>query len=169
VKVVLLNNDHHRSQFKCEEDSLTEYIQKQVSQDVKKRLATCFVHVNQQNRVLAYYTLSSESLGRESIPEVYQKKVPKNYNAPVILLGRLARDFSQKGTGLGELMLMDALHRSYALSEKSIGAMAVVVFPINEKAKKFYGGYGFIELPDSGQMFLPMNVIAKLFKGDSSI
>jgi predicted GNAT family N-acyltransferase len=168
MKVELLKKDHDRSRFKCEEETLTEYIQKQVSQDVKKRLATCFVNVNQQNRVLAYYTLSSESLGRESIPEVYQKKVPRNYNAPVILLGRLARDISQKGTGLGELMLLDALHRSYTLSEKSIGAMAVVVFPINEKAKKFYAGYGFIDIPDSGQMFLPMNVIAKLFKGDST-
>ncbi|MEM6846403.1 MAG: hypothetical protein AAF632_29620, partial [Bacteroidota bacterium] len=79
-----------------------------------------------------------------------------------ILLGRLARDIKAKGTGLGEHLLLDALFRSYTLSEQSIGAMAVVVDPINENAVKFYKKYGFEQLPDSEKMFLPMNVIKQL-------
>jgi hypothetical protein len=41
--------------------------------------------------------------------------------------------------------------------------MAVVVDPIDEDAVRFYQKYGFILLPDSGKMFLPMNIIARLF------
>lgn len=162
MNITLLEKSHNRTDFECEEQALTDYIRRQVSQDMRKRLATCFVALDDRHNVIGYYTLSSESLGRDLIPERFIKKVPRNYNAPVILLGRLARDVKTKGTGLGEHLLLDALFRSYTLSQKSIGAMAVVVDPINQFAIKFYEKYGFEQLPDSEKMFLPMNVIAEL-------
>lgn len=162
MEIVLLDKTHNRKNFECEEKSLTDYIHKQVSQDVKKRLAICFVATNKESNVIGYYTLTSESLGRDLIPDKYLKKVPKNYNAPVILLGRLARDKKEKGTGLGEHLLLDALFRAFTLSEESIGAMAVVVDPINEHAIRFYEKYGFERLPDSEKMFLSMNTIKQI-------
>lgn len=162
MNISILNKTHNRKGFQCEEQRLTHYIQRQVSQDVKKKLAICFVATDEDNNVMGYYTLSSESLGREQIPDKYIIKVPQNYNAPVILLGRLARDISAKGTGLGEYLLLDALFRAYTLSEESIGAMAVVVDPINEFAVKFYKKYGFVQLPDSDKMFIPMNTIKEI-------
>jgi len=164
VAIILLEKHHNRKKFECEEESLTYYIKQQVNQDIRKRLATCFVAIDEGQNVIGYYTLTSDSLGRDLIPEKYKKQVPNNYNAPVILLGRLARDINTKGTGLGEHLLLDALFRSYTLSEESIGAMAVVVDPINESASRFYDKYGFVELPDSEKMFLPMNVIRQLIK-----
>lgn len=162
MDISILDKTHNRKSFECEEQSLTDYIQRQVSQDVKKRLAICFVATEKGNNVTGYYTLTSESLGRELIPEKYLKKVPKNYNAPVILLGRLARDIKEKGSGLGEHLLLDALFRAFTISEESIGAMAVVVDPINEYAVKFYEKFGFEKLPDSEKMFLPMNTIKQI-------
>jgi predicted GNAT family N-acyltransferase len=162
VKIQLLEKTHKRKDFACEENLLTEYIRKQVSQDIRKRIAICFVAVDNEQNVIGYYTLTSESLGRELIPGKYIKQVPRNYNAPVILLGRLARDIKTKGTGLGEHLLLDALFRSYKLSNESIGAMAVVVEPINEKAIEFYKKYGFEQLPDSKKLFLPMKIIGQL-------
>ena len=132
---------------------------------MKKNLAVCFVLTgNNSNRVLGYYTLTSESLNRNDVPENYKKKIPKNYNAPVTLIGRLARDTTIKGTGAGEFLLLDALKRSCEISQKGIGSIAGVVDPINENAVNFYGKYGFILLPDSGKMFLPMKTIYKLFE-----
>lgn len=58
---------------------------------------------------------------------------------------------------------MDALQRAYLISRTAIGSMAVVVDPIHEKAVWFYDKYGFIPLPDSEKMFLPMQTIARLF------
>lgn len=162
MKIRLLEKTHQRKSFSCEVDSLNNYIRNQVSQDIRKRLVTCFVAVDENQNVIGYYTLTSESLGRDLIPDRYIKQVPANYNAPVILLGRLARDISARGTGLGEYLLLDALFRSYQLSKESIGAMAVVVDPINEKAFEFYSKYGFERLPDSERMFLPMKVIGQL-------
>lgn len=162
MNISILDKSHNRKCFECEVQQLTDYIQKQVSQDIKKRLAICFVATDKDKNVIGYYTLTSESLGRDLIPEKYIKKVPQNYSAPVILLGRLARDIKVKGSGLGEHLLLDALFRAFTLSEESIGAMAVVVDPINEFAVKFYEKYGFEKLPDSEKMLLPMNTIKQI-------
>lgn len=163
MKVILLNPKiHNRNSFSCEEESLTEYLKKQAGQDLKKRFAACFVVVDEDGQVKGYFTLSNDSLGREEIPEEYKKRIPQHYHVPVTLLGRLARDISAKGTGLGEHLLLDALYRSYNAS-KTIASMAVIVDPINGKAVQFYGKYGFTMLLDSGKMFLAMNAIGKLF------
>lgn len=162
MRVELLNRQHDRSQFTCEEQSLTHYLQEQVSQDVRKRLTVCFVATDEAKRVLGYYTLSSQSMGRSILPEDLKKKVPENYQAPVILLGRVARDLEMKGKEFGSWLLMDALVNAYRLSKKSIGAMAVVVDPMSEYAREFYAKFGFLELPDSGRMFIPMKGIEAL-------
>jgi hypothetical protein len=73
-------------------------------------------------------------------------------------MGRLAVDTRFQGIGLGKLLLIDALFRSYEIS-KSIGSFAVVVDPLNEEAERFYPKYGFILLPDSCKMFLPMKTV----------
>jgi len=162
LEIFILDKTHNRKAFECEEQQLTDYIKKQVSQDIKKKLAVCFVAIDSDINVIGYYNLSSESLGREQIPDKYLRKVPQNYNAPVILLGRLARNITAKGTGLGEHLLLDALFRAFTLSEESIGAMAVIVDPMNQFAIKFYEKYGFEQLPDSKKMFLPMSTIKQI-------
>ena len=162
MEIFILDKTHNRKAFECEEQQLTDYIKKQVSQDIKKKLAICFVAIDSDINVIGYYNLSSESLGREQIPDKYLRKVPQNYNAPVILLGRLARNITAKGTGLGEHLLLDALFRAFTLSEESIGAMAVIVDPMNQFAIKFYEKYGFEQLPDSEKMFLPMSTIKQI-------
>lgn len=59
--------------------------------------------------------------------------------------------------------LIDALKRCFETTD-SIGAYAVIVDPLDNEAATFYEKYGFIKLPDSGKMFLPMKTIKGLFK-----
>lgn len=164
--IVLLDTKIHiRTSFQCEENSLELYLKNQSGQDMRKGLAACFVQVNDQMNVLGYYTLANHSIPREAVPQKYAKKVPHHYDIPVTLLGRLARDISKRGKGMGEELLVDALLRSYLIAQKSIASMAIVTDPINNRAVDFYGRYGFIQLPESERMFLPMQVIAKLTDG----
>jgi hypothetical protein len=58
---------------------------------------------------------------------------------------------------------VDALVRSYEIS-KSVGSFAVVVDPLDEEAERFYTNYGFVLLPDSRKMFLPMKTVGRLFE-----
>jgi GNAT superfamily N-acetyltransferase len=159
-----LNALHHKKQFRCGKQILDHYLHTQAKQDVKRYISACFVLADEANNVKGYYTLSSASLERVHLPEEIIRKLPPTYsNLPATLLGRLAVDNLHKGQGLGALLLMDALRRSYDVSIGDVASMAVVVDPLDEDARMFYDRYGFILLPDSGKMFLPMKTIADLF------
>jgi len=160
---VPLENAHRRKDFECGELSLNNYLHLQAKQDMKRRLSVCFVLADEQNRVGGYYTLSNASIPREFLPEEIERKLSPAYaNLPATLLGRLAVDRAAKGKGFGKDLLIDALKRSCETS-KTIGSMAVIVNPLDEEAERFYLKYGFIKLPDSGKMFLPMGTVATLF------
>lgn len=157
---MLLDKTHKKSLFKCEEVSLEVYIQKQAGQDIKRKVAACFVIANPAGVIKGYYTLSADNVARDLIPQDLKAKLPYRY-LPVILLGRLARDVNYKGTGLGGILLADALSRA-CVASATVGAWAVVTDPINEIARKFYSSFGFIAL-ESGRMFITMETIRASF------
>ncbi len=160
----LLASEHNKKDFTCGESLLDDYLHKQAGQDIKRKLSACFVLSDlEAGFIKGYYTLSNNSIPIELIPESFKKKLPKSYNAiPATLLGRLAIDNRFQGLKLGRFLLIDALKRSYETS-KTVGSFAVIVDPLNDEAENFYTKYGFIKLPDSGKMFLPMNTVKQLF------
>lgn len=162
---VPLEAGHDRSGFDCGRESLNHYLLKQAGQDMKRRLAVAFVLTGADGKVIGYYTLSSDGLPFEEVPAAVRKTMPRSYkNLPTILLGRLAVDRRRHGEGLGELLLLDALKRSYDLSLTDVGAAAVVADPIDDGAAAFYAQYGFVMLPDRGRMFIPMKTVRLLYK-----
>ena len=158
---MLLDATHEKTYFSCGHAMLDNYIQKQAKQDIKGKLAACFVYTESSKTILGYYTLSNSSIPRQILPDHLCKKLPKYKDLPVTLLGRLAIDLKHQGKKIGQLLLIDALKRSLD-SSASIGSMAIIVDPIDENATAFYAKYGFIQLPDIGRMFLPMSTIEKL-------
>ena len=163
LTIAPLHSSHNKKEFRCGKELLDNYIHTQAKQDAKKSLSACFVLIDQEKKVNGYYTLSNTGISRDTLPNELSKKLPESYtNLPATLLGRLAVDESVSGKGFGELLLMDALKRSYEVSKSVIGSIAVIVDPIDEQAIQFYEKYGFILLPDSGKMFLAMKTISKL-------
>jgi predicted GNAT family N-acyltransferase len=135
----------------------------QAKQDIKRKLTACFILSDDELTVKGYYTLSNTSVNRDFLPESIIKILPPSYKLlPATLLGRLAVDINYKGQGLGSNLLIDALKRSY-LNSLQIASMAVVVDPLDDEANAFYYHFGFIELPDSGKMFIPMAQLEHIF------
>jgi predicted GNAT family N-acyltransferase len=160
-----LNSKHKKSDFSCGKEMLDTYIHQQANQDVKRKLAACFVVCESKtNLIKGYYTLSNNSIPSELVPSAIRKKLPGSYESiPTTLLGRLAIDNKFQGQGIGKYILIDALKRSYETS-KTIASIAVIVDPIDIEAENSYAKYGFTKLPDSGKMFLAMKTISELFK-----
>lgn len=79
-----------------------------------------------------------------------------------LLLGRLAIDKKHQGKGIGKILLIDALKRSYEISQK-IGSFALVVDPMDEESESFYKKYDFLTLPDSGIFFITIRTLNVLF------
>ncbi len=160
-----LDSKHIRDRFSCGNELLDNYFWKQAKQDVKRKLSACFVLIDiESDNIKGYYTISSGSISNDLIPNSFRKKLPKSYlSIPTILLGRLAIDVKYQSQGLGKVLLIDALERCFDISD-SVGTFAVIVDPMDYNAELFYKKYGFIKLPDSKKMFLPMKTIKELFE-----
>jgi GNAT superfamily N-acetyltransferase len=162
--IELLDKNHNRDDFDCGKALLNKYLKTQAGQDLKRKLAVCFVLSNNEKKIQGYYTLSNNSIPLSSFPEPIRNKLPKSYIAiPSTLLGRLAIDKKYQGQGIGKILLIDALKRSYEISQE-IGSFAVIVDPIDKEAEKFYKKYDFIKLPDSEKMFIAIKTLQELFK-----
>lgn len=158
-----LSAQHDRAGFSCGVPSLDAYLHKQAGQDARKRAAAVFVASPNGRTIAGYYTLSQYAVRLDAVPPTIAQRFPKYPMIPATLLGRLAvaRDF--RGQRLGEFLLMDALHRSLALSEE-IASVGVVVDALDESAAAFYRKYGFFELlAGDRRLFLPMGTISQLF------
>lgn len=160
-------SDGHRKlkkEFSCGKLMLDNYLKNQASQDVKRMLSACYVSVDKETGLIqGYYTLSNNSIPLKLVPESFKNHLPASYNSlPATLLGRLAVDDRFQGCGIGKMLLIDALSRSYGLS-RMIGSFAVAVDPLDKEAEGFYSKFGFIMLPDSRKMILPMATIEQLF------
>lgn len=163
-RIAPLGKGHGRSTFACGSEPLDRYLQQQARQDAEKRVAAPFVLIEPPaSTVLGYYTLSASVIAADALPAELAKKLPRYPQLPVTLLGRLAVDQSRKGKGLGEFLLMDALHRSLAAAAE-IAAMAVIVDAKDAAAEAFYRHFGFIPLQRQPvRLFLPMKTVAGLF------
>ena len=151
-----------RDKFDCGKESLNNYIRRNATKDVKSGACTCFIIKNDDLEVIGYYTLSTESIPIEEAPPEFHKKIKYQY-VPVILLGRLAVDRNHFEKGFGKLLLVNPLKRSFEVAKNHVGAVAVIVDPMDEKAEQFYSKYGFTLLPDSGRMFMSMKTIENAF------
>jgi predicted GNAT family N-acyltransferase len=164
-RVEPLGKRHDRSGFSCGVEALDRYLREQAGQDARKRVAAPFVLCEgTSDRVVGYYTLSALGLDIGEWPEDVARKLPRYPLVPATLLGRLAVDTRARGSGAGEYLLMNALHRALEAT-KEVASVAVVVDAKNAAAEAFYRRYGFVGLADQPhRLFLPMAVIAKLFR-----
>jgi len=162
-RVEPLRKAHDRVAFSCGIEALDNYLKKQASQDVAKRVAVCFVLTPDGKTVAGFYTLSQYSVDLVKLPEDIVRRLPKYPEVPATLLGRLAISERFKGQGLGEFLLLDVLHRSLEQS-KHVASAALIVDAKDEAAKQFYEHFDFLSLPNTpSRLFLPMSTVEQLF------
>ncbi|WP_019561439.1 GNAT family N-acetyltransferase [Caldimonas manganoxidans] len=159
-RVVPLTATHDRSAFDCDSPVLNRYLREQVSQDVRRRVAACFVAVTDDGCIAGYYTLASASLWLGDLPPSIAKKLPRYPTVPAVRMGRLAVDRRFQGQGLGGALLADGVART---ARAEIAAYALTVDAKDETAASFYRHHGFITLPESPlTLFLPLATVRGL-------
>jgi GNAT superfamily N-acetyltransferase len=158
--VELLEKHHDRAAFDCGNEQLNRYLHSVATQDKKRNIAIPYVvWERERQKIIGYYTLSMSGIDLESLPLGMAKKLPRYPIVGVTLIGRLAVDEGYKGFGWGKLLLLDALHRSLAVSQRT-ASFAVVVEAIDDVAVKFYQRFDFQPFPNQPH---------KLFRTTASI
>ena len=149
-----LDTAHERAAFSSGSEPLDRYLREQVTQDIRRRVAACFVALTDGQRIAGYYTLASASLLLADLPAATTKKLPRYPTVPTVRMGRLAIDQEFQGKGLGGALLADALSRA---ARSEIAAYAMMVDAKDAVSASFYRHHGFIALPNSPlTLFLPL-------------
>ncbi len=158
-RIALLSDAaHDRSVFASGSAPLDRYFRETVTQDVRRRVATCFVALTDDDRIAGYYTLSTAAVLLDELPETTTKKLPRYPTVPAIRMGRLAVDQAFRGRGLGGALVADALERGM---NAEIAAFAMVIDAKDAQAAAFYQHLGFISLPSNPlTLFLPFATVA---------
>ena len=153
-QLVRLQSSHARATFNSGSAPLDNYFRHQLSQDIRRRVTTCYVALTSDKRIAGFCTLASAALLLSELPADKAKKLPRYPTVPAVRMGRLAVERDFKGMGLGGALLADALNRAM---RAEIAAYALVVDAKDEPAAAFYRHHGLIAFP--GQpltLFLPL-------------
>lgn len=155
---------HDRRSFSCGVQALDVYFKTQASQDIGRKANAVFVlvSVGEPGMVLGYFTLCAYGLAAGAIPDEAKKHLARYPLVSATLIGRLAVATGHQGRGLGGLLLALALQKSFE-NAHVVGSSMVVVDALDERAAGFYAAHGFVRLPESMRLVLPMQTIAKLF------
>jgi ribosomal protein S18 acetylase RimI-like enzyme len=156
-----LGEGHERSSFRCGEDALDRYFRTQVTQDIRRHIANCFVAVESAtSHVAAWYTISAASIPLVDLPPDETKRLPRYPTVPAIRIGRLAVDQRFQGRGLGAALLADAATRAL---KADAAAFTLLVDAKNDSAVAFYERFGFRTLASQPRtLFLPLATAQKV-------
>lgn len=151
---------HDRAGFSSGVEALDRYLQKQATQDVRRRVTACYVAVEAtETRIAGYYTLAAGGVPLTDLPEPLAKRLPRYPSVPVARLGRLAVDQTYRGRKLGSALLWDAGTRAL---RAELVAFALVVDAKDDQAEAFYRHHGFVAFGrQARQLVLPLATFAK--------
>lgn len=156
--------EHDRSTFSCGVAALDRYFRSQVTQDIRRRIANCFVVVECGTKSLAgFYTLAMAGVVMTELPPELVRRLPRYPSLPAARVGRLAVAEPFRNRGLGGAMLADAAHR---ILESSAAAHALIVDAKDEAAARFYEHHGFQRFQSRPtSLFLPLETARKALPG----
>ena len=162
-RIERLAEGHDRLSFRCGVPALDGYLRTQASQDVRRRVASCFVASDRAGLVAGYYTLAAASVVPADLPDDVVRRLPRYPSLPAYRIGRLAVDEGARGRKLGAALLADALRRAL---RAEAAAIAMLVDAKDDRAAAFYRHHGFLGLSDRPlTLFLPLATAAKLVGG----
>ena len=96
------------------------------------------------------------------MPENMRSRLPRYEELPAALIGRLAVDLRYRGQKLGGFLLLDALQRCLATSER-LGLLAVTVDAKGDRARAFYEAFEFRPfVGEKYHLYLPVAKIKPL-------
>lgn len=151
-----------RAAFECGEEALDKYFHERASRDMQNELSAVFIVVplNDPETIAGFFTLSSQQITCDILPEKLRKKTGRYKTVGVTLLGRMAvaKDFQKHK--LGRFILFAALYEAWKATSH-VGSFAVVVDAKTENVVSFYQKYGFRRL-EANRLMLPMKTIEDL-------
>jgi ribosomal protein S18 acetylase RimI-like enzyme len=152
-----LNGEHGLLHFSCGERQLDRFISKKTHKyHSTNRLKAFCAHPRDSNNVYGLYTLTMKIEETNKLLKNEQDYVSDRH-FPAIYIGTLAVLSRYQNSGLGTILLINALRRAYYVSQ-NVSVFGVALRSLNERTTKLYQRYGFGLRDDSATplMVLPI-------------
>ena len=159
---VKLSRTHDRASFRSGVAGLDAFLRTSARQNAEAGVSTTIVAVRSGAAPISgFFTLRMGEVVFEALPPDARRRLPRN-PVPVVHLARLAVDERERGKGLGELLLLEALARVMRASAE-VPALAIEVFAKDAAAARFYSKYGFGPLADDPHhLYLSIKAVRKV-------
>lgn len=135
---------HQLAHFTCGESVLDDWLRQRALANQSSGASRTFVVADPSQQVYGYYALAAGAITHQMATGGVRRNMPDPI--PVLVLGRLAVDTHAQGLKLGGALLQDAVNRAMSVSQ-NLGARALLVHALHDKAKAFYQHYGFQPSP----------------------
>jgi len=140
-----ISSRHVVAGFTCGRTELNEWLAKHALNSHAGGSSRTTV-VCRDGRVVGFYSLAAGEVASEEAPSRVVKGLGR-HPVPVIVLTRLAVDRSAQGSGLGSVLLKDALLKVVHVAE-TVGVRALMVHAKDGDARAWYLRRGpFVEAP----------------------
>ncbi|PAT00153.1 MAG: hypothetical protein BSR46_04120 [Candidatus Dactylopiibacterium carminicum] len=152
-----------RASFDCGTPVLNRYLAQNASQHEARNINRTFCGIR-DGALAGFYSLTNATVDVSAIsPGVIKKYKLPTHLLPAVRLSRLAVDVRFQRKGLGKCLMIDAMSRVIRVADLS-GCIGLVVDAKDDKAAKFYEGFGFRQTPEHELLlFMPLPEIQTLF------
>lgn len=156
-----LGQDHDRASFLCSrEPVLQTYLvdPARAMRDNERNVAAVYVLLDTEHdrKVVGYFTLSNCRIVPGSLPRSLEKKLNKYPDWGALRLGRMARDDSYRGRGVGPILVACAFSIALQIAEAS-GTIALIVDAKNDDLVSWYQDLGFTPLLEAARTLFITN------------
>lgn len=154
---------HDRKAFSCGIEPIDNYFRNTANKLAKADNVRLYVMVDADGSVVGFYSINAHAVHYEDLPRRFTRSRPSHGNIPAAFISMIGRDIRFRGSGLGGLLLVDALKRIMRAAD-SLGIAVVMldVFDCGDpdrvaRRKAFYEGFGFMPLASNPlRLFLPL-------------
>jgi len=163
-RLEVLGREHDRAGFACGEPVLDRYFSTRATQDIRRRIANCFVAIDlATGNVAGFYTIAAASIPMVDLPAEEARRLPRYPTIPAVRIGRLAVDRRFQGRGVGAALLADAAQRCM---QAPPAVFTLLVDAKDDTAVRFYEHHGFRGLAGAPRtLFLPLATAEKILPG----
>ena len=160
-RVELLTKSHNRKTFQSGQEQVDAWLKQSALQSQKKHLSSTKVLLDNESRLVGYYTLATSQVDFSDLPSDVAKSLPQR-QLPVAVLAWLGVDSNFQGRGIGERLLATALRDCHEASQ-TFAFIAVILDCVDAPSKAFYQRFDFAELPGYPmRLYLPFKLLEKL-------
>jgi hypothetical protein len=169
ITISALSGTLNISAFSCGEEQLDKFICKKARKyHARNRVKVFCAHLRDAHTAYGVYTLTMKIEETNKLLQSERDHITDRH-FPAIYIGTIAVLSRYQGNGLlGTIMLMNALQRSYYVSQ-NVAVFGVALRSLNERTTKLYQKYGFglREQTTTPLMVLPIWSLNELIEGTS--